>query len=167
MHKVICYYCGETFDRDAEPFVQVTARRYAHAKCSPKIEISQQERDYNNLIAYIKKLFNVQVVLPIVIKQIKEYHQNYGYSYSGIQKSLYWFYELKGNSVAKANNQLGIVPYIYSDACDYFYHLYLGEIASRETIEMPAPKKITIKSPTCTPEKIKREMFNLEVDIDE
>ena len=35
-HKVKCFFCGVTFDRDKEPFVQIGARRYAHMSCSNK-----------------------------------------------------------------------------------------------------------------------------------
>ena len=34
MHRVKCYYCGTTFDRDSEAFAQVSSRRYAHASCA-------------------------------------------------------------------------------------------------------------------------------------
>lgn len=32
-HPVKCYYCGERFDRDREPFVKVNGQRYAHQCC--------------------------------------------------------------------------------------------------------------------------------------
>ena len=35
-HKVKCYYCGKTFDRDKEPFIQINSRRYAHTSCGEK-----------------------------------------------------------------------------------------------------------------------------------
>ncbi|MCM1324311.1 MAG: hypothetical protein NC218_09120 [Acetobacter sp.] len=33
-HPVKCYYCGERFDRDWEPFVRVNSQRYAHQHCA-------------------------------------------------------------------------------------------------------------------------------------
>jgi len=33
-HKVKCPICGETFDRDKEAYVQVSAKRYAHEHCA-------------------------------------------------------------------------------------------------------------------------------------
>lgn len=166
-HIVTCYYCNGRFDRDKEPFVQVSARRYCHKRCAPKeqqIVISQEEQDYNDLIKYIEQLFKAPV-LPNVIKQIKDYKQNYGYSYSGIKKTLYWFYELKRNSVKKANKMIGIVPYVYDQALDYYYHLYLGQIAAAEdSIPIPPTQKIIIQSPVCTPELKKRKPFVLEDD---
>ena len=59
-HNVICIYCKEKFDRDKEPFVQVSPRRYAHAECAKDkyIDKTQEEKDYEELENYIKKLFN-------------------------------------------------------------------------------------------------------------
>lgn len=176
-HPVICYYCNQRFDRDLEPFVQVNGNRYAHKDCIPDYarkeqtmaaeeQLSPQEKnyqDYEDLIKYIKQLFKMRTVLPTVIKQIKEYKQNYGYSYSGMRKTLYWFYELKGNSIKKANGTISIIPFVYDKALDYYYHLYLGKIAAEEeTVPIPAPQKITIQSPVCIPELMKRRPFLLE-----
>ncbi len=166
MHMVTCIYCGDRFNRDKEAFIQISARRFAHAKCVPEHQknISKQEQDYNDLINYIKKLYNVPAVLPTVIKQIKDFRQEYGYTYVGMRKSLHWFYELKNNPISKSNNTIGIIPYIYEDVKDYYYHLYLGELAAEEDVSIPPPKSVTIHSPTCVPELQRRELFNLEDD---
>ena len=36
MAKVKCVFCGQAFDRDAEEYVQVRAKRYAHKRCAEK-----------------------------------------------------------------------------------------------------------------------------------
>ena len=56
----------------------------------------------------------------------------YKYSYSGILKTLKWWYDLKGNSVEKANGAIGIVPYVYQQACQYYYALYLAAVANED-----------------------------------
>ena len=91
-HFVTCRYCGIRFDRDLEPAIEVSARRYAHKACANKVEatIPQDEKDYNNLETYIKKLFKVNTVNAKTRKQIKDFREEYGYSYSGILKTLYW-----------------------------------------------------------------------------
>jgi hypothetical protein len=35
-HPVKCYFCGERFDRDFEPFIKVNTKRYAHECCATK-----------------------------------------------------------------------------------------------------------------------------------
>ena len=47
IHKVKCKYCGIVFDRDKEPYEQISERRYAHLKCAiaAKNEKTQAEKD--------------------------------------------------------------------------------------------------------------------------
>ena len=80
---------------------------------------------------YIKHLFG-STPNPRVWKQLKEFRDTYNYSYSGICKTLRWWFELKGNSVEKANGGIGIVPYVYDQACDYYYALYLAAISNED-----------------------------------
>ncbi len=91
-HFVTCKYCGIRFDRDLEPAIEVSSRRYAHKTCAEKVEatIPQDEKDYNNLEIYIKKLFKVNTINAKTRKQIKDFREEYGYSYSGMLKTLYW-----------------------------------------------------------------------------
>lgn len=37
-HMVKCFYCGERFDRDWEPFIKVNSQRYAHECCAQEHE---------------------------------------------------------------------------------------------------------------------------------
>lgn len=89
---VKCKYCGIVFDRNSEPFVDAGGRRYAHEACAKQYEaaIPQEEKDYLELEKYIKKLFKIDTINAKTKKQIKEYHQEYDYSFSGILKTLYW-----------------------------------------------------------------------------
>jgi hypothetical protein len=128
---VKCLYCGVSFDANAEPFKKPRTNRYAHAACYEKNQANktQEERDYEELVEYIKHLFG-STPNPRVWKQLKEFRDTYNYSYSGICKTLRWWFELKGNSVEKANGGIGIVPYVYDQACDYYYALYLAAISN-------------------------------------
>ena len=153
-HLVKCFYCGQTFDANTEPFVKPRANRYAHAACHVQAESNktQEERDYEALVEYIKALLGNPN--PRVWKQLKEYKDEYGYSYSGILKTLIWWYDIRHNDIEKANGGIGIVPYVYNDACDYYYALYLAQIANEDkdiehlqmrvrefTIETPQPQR--------------------------
>ena len=91
-HFVICKYCGIKFNRDIEPFVEVSPRRYAHKACAEKVEstIPQDEKDYAALEAYIKKLLKMDNLNIKIRKQIKEFREEYNYTYTGILKTLYW-----------------------------------------------------------------------------
>ena len=104
-HRVKCYYCGKTFDRDKEPFVLVSTRRYAHKACAEGSQKSefQEVKDKEELEAYIMKLFNIDYVDARIQKQIKQYKEEYNFTYSGMRKALIYFYEIKGNSLEKSN----------------------------------------------------------------
>jgi hypothetical protein len=164
-HYVTCVYCKERFNRDNVPTTQVSARRYAHKECAEEHEKnkSQEEKDQEALEKYIMKLFDESYVNARVRKQIKDYQKEYNYTYSGMLKTLIYWYEIKGNSTEKANGGIGIIPYIYNDALKYYYSLYLAKIANEnKDIEeyKPKIKMIEIYPPTVPP-KVTR-LFNLD-----
>lgn len=164
-HYVKCLYCGKTFNRDKEPTIKVNGRRYAHKECSeqherenPIPQKSQEEIDLEALENYIMKLFNETYVNARIRKQLKEYKDKYNYTYSGILKTLIYWYEVKGNSIEKANKGIGIVPYIYEDASKYYYTLYVAKLANENKdikIYKPKEKVIKISLPKVKTKKIK------------
>ena len=165
-HYVTCVYCGERFNRDKVPTTQISARRYAHKECADEHEQnkSQEQKDLEQLEQYIMKLFNEPFINARVRKQIKDYKKEYGYTYSGMYKTLVFWYEVKGNSIEKANGGIGIVPFIWQQAHDYYYSLYLAKIANKDkniSEYKPKPKIIEIFSPVSEPRK-KLRLFNLD-----
>ena len=107
---VKCLYCGEQFDRNdpSNHFIKI-GRRYAHQRCANEYNesLTQEQKDLNALIEYIKDLLKEDYNFMKVKKQIEDYHKKYDYSYSGMLRSLKWFYELKGNSREAANGGIG------------------------------------------------------------
>lgn len=57
---------------------------------------------------------------------MKEYLEVYHYTYSGILKSLIYFYEIQHGDISRANQGIGIVPYVYEKAKAYYYSLFLA-----------------------------------------
>ena len=127
-HKVKCLYCGKTFDRDKNRCIQV-GRRYAHYECSLSADEKklQEENDKKELDDYIIQLLKIDFVDARIRKQINKYVEEYQYTYSGIKKALVYFYEIKGNSIEKANGGIGIVPFVYKNAFDYYYALWQAQ----------------------------------------
>lgn len=169
MHKVKCKYCGVEFDRDKESFIQISPRRYAHPKCHQEADNnkSQEQKDQEELEKYIMKLFNETYLNARVKKQIKDFKEEYNYTYSGMLKTLIYWYEVKGNSIEKANGGIGIIPYVYKDSMNYYYSLYLAAIANQDkNIEKYKPliKEFSIESPRTLKKEI--HLFNLD-DMEE
>lgn len=136
-HNVKCTVCGQVFDRDKIQAVKSGARRYAHHRCMPEGELVPMpnpiDEDLVALEQYIKELLGENnYSIAKVRKQIKEYKENYDYSYSGMLKTLKWFYDIKGNpkEKARAAGGIGIIPFVYKDALNYYYNLYLAQMTN-------------------------------------
>ena len=129
-HIVKCAICQKTFDRDKIQAVKHGARRYSHYECEPtgeKVPLVKKDEDLQKLLEYINILFKGQQNQAKVNQSIKKFHSELGYSYSGIQKALYYFYEIKHNSIDKANGGISIVPFVYKDAYNYYYDLFMAQ----------------------------------------
>lgn len=148
-HKVKCLYCEKVFDRDKIPFIQI-GRRYAHQECALSAEEkkTQEERDKQDLDNYIIQLLKIDYIDARIRKQIKTYVEEYNYTYSGIKKALIYFYEIKGNNIEKANGGIGIVPYVYKNAFDYYYALWQAQQQNQgKKINEYQPKIIEVVIP--------------------
>jgi hypothetical protein len=169
-HMVKCTVCGESFDRDKIQAVKSGARRYAHYTCLPEGELvplpnAVVDQDLVDLENYIKNLLGDDYNPARVKKQIKDYKTEYNYSYSGMLKALVWFYEVKGNSIEKANGGIGILPFVYQDAYNYYYSLYLAQLVNEEkdvNQYKTKVREIVIKSPSVAEKPIK--LFDLGED---
>lgn len=165
-HKVKCTVCGKIFDRDVTQAVKVSARRYAHYRCHPEGELvplpNPVDEDLLKLEQYAEQLLGEDFNLARVRKQIKEFKETYDYSYSGMLKTLIWFYEIKGNPIEKANGGIGIIPFVYKDALNYYYSLYMAQMVNSEIKYKPTVKEITIESPEVYVKPPK--MFNVGED---
>ena len=166
MHRVKCSICGETFDRDKIEFVQTSSRRYAHLTCHlrEKGELSEEENSRLKIYAYTKNLFknnyNKTKIDNHLAKLIKE---NPNYTYSGIFKSLVYWYEVRHGDVEKSYYGLGIVPYIYEQAYQYYYSIWAAQQNNKDKkIEDYVAKETVVK--IVTPKRIpfiKERHFNL------
>lgn len=160
-HYVICTICKKRFDRDKYPAVLISSRRYAHALCAGALseEEKKQEQDRQDLEQYIIKLFNLEHIDGKITLQIKRYLQEHpDYTYSGIKRTLEYFYDIKKNPIKNANWGIGIVPWVYDEAKRYYYNQWLlSQKNSDKNISeyIPKVRNITIKPPKREPRKRK------------
>lgn len=155
-HMVTCQICKKRFDRDKIQAVYHSATRYSHATCEPNGKlvpmptISPEEQDLADLKEYIGELFGSYANWALIMRQIKDYHCNQNMSYTGIKKTLKYFYEVQDNNVTKGNGGIGIVPYQYQNANNYYYSIWLAqqknEVLRMEDM-MPKEKVLVIKPP--------------------
>ena len=146
---VKCLYCNEQFDRLSEPCVKL-GRRYAHKSCyeAQDDETLKADRDRHDFFEYIKQIYGPDYNFVSISKQAENYIKQYGFTYSGMLKSLKWFYEVKGNSKEGSNGRIGIIPYIYEEAKKYYYGLYLAQQKNKDVTGYRLEvKEIVIASP--------------------
>jgi len=152
-HLVKCLYCGQQFDRESEPTKQVSARRYAHLKCWEEhyANLSQEEKDIEAFYEYTKKLFGEEYNYILTKKLAERFVKENHYTYSGMLKTLKWYYEKQGNSIEKSNGSIGIIPYIYNQAMNYYYALYQAQLVNKEkdisNFIITKERQINIESP--------------------
>jgi hypothetical protein len=133
-HLVKCLYCKKTFD--AQPsgqdviWYKPRVNRYAHIECGEQIDKQekQEEEDFDKLYQYVKKEQGANFNFVQFKKIIEAWKKDYKYTYSGILKSLVYFYEVKGNSKEKLREgSIGIVPFCYTQAYNYYYNIYMAQ----------------------------------------
>lgn len=152
-HYVKCLYCGEQFDRDKTPTKQVSKRRYAHIKCweEHRANMSQEERDIEAFYDYTKSLFGEDYNYILTKKLAERYVKENNYTYSGMLKTLKWYYEKEGHTLDKSNGSIGIIPYIYKQALNYYYTLYQTQLINKEknfsNFILPKERMVSIESP--------------------
>ena len=129
-HKCICCICGERFDRDIEQAVRSREHknRYNHLKCDPdnpdlipmtvpkKKELTPRRIFTDTL----QKIFGDKADYPSATKLAEKYIAEYDFTYEGIAATLEWYYIICKHNTVQAKGSIGIVPYVYNQAKDYY-----------------------------------------------
>lgn len=123
--QVKCPGCGLTFYREDIEHIHIK-NRYWHIECynATLAKTTQSEKAIKELEDYICTLFGIDFVSARIRSQIKNMIDKYNYTYSGILGSLKYWFEIKGNSLEKANGGIGIIPYVYDDARKYYETIF-------------------------------------------
>lgn len=152
-HIVKCKICGLDFDLNQEQGVIAGARRYAHHKCLPTGELVPMETppaedpDLKTLKDYISKIYGEKANWALINKQIKKFKKDNNYSYSGMFKSLVYFYEVKHNSVENSNGGIGIIEFCYQDAYQYYLAIFMAQNNNENKTFIQKVKEYIIKPP--------------------
>ena len=161
-HVVKCLYCGESFDMNLIEGIKVTSNRYAHKTCAEKRtkEQSKEEKDMADFYAYCKEKFGQQFDFVKTKKLAEGYIKKYNYTWTGMLKTLIYFFEVKNNSTSKAGGSIGIIPYEYQHAHDYYFSIWKAQqLNVNKKIENYIPEVIEIKIPPPVPQPKKRKRF--------
>lgn len=169
-HMVKCLYCGEYFNAkpDEENIVWIKPRvnRYAHIKCCKEHEqnTSKEENAFHELYEYVKKEQGVNFNFVQFKKIVNTWCKDYNYTFSGILKSLWYFYEVKGNSKEKFRaGSIGIVPFCYTQAYNYYYNIYIAsQLAGSGDYNTSLKREVEIEAPIA--KVLPPKLFNLDME---
>jgi hypothetical protein len=115
-------------------------------------------------------LLKEDYITPKVRKQMNTYIEEYGFTYSGMRKALIYFYEVKKNDASKANGGIGIIPYCYKQARDYYYALWLAQQRNENKViqdYVPKVRVVKIPPPQIKVKKMKHFNFFEEEEANE
>lgn len=169
-----CIYCKKQLDKTKEQFKELSKGKFAHLSCWE--ENKDKLTDREKLEIYINNLYGTKKINPKINRQLKDFVENYGYSYSGIHKALKYWYEVKGNKfdLVKTGGGIAIVGYIYQQAYNYYYAIWEAQQTQKNSLEMEGienfiPKTIEVTIPVPKRQPQKRQLFTFldnEGDID-
>ena len=141
---VKCQLCGTQLDK--KDAVRFEDKNY-HACCAIEMEFKLKIYSY---VARLFKFKNERKPGPVIMSQLKNFMEKYDYTYNGIYHTLIYCYDIKKMSIAKAKEGIGIVPYVYEEAQEYFKNFYkkqqvivegIREQMEKEPIQMVVNKK--------------------------
>ncbi len=104
--KTRCYCCGQYFYKSETPHVEIHKGKFAHSVCS-EIHIKMKsilKQGYNE--AKINKQIKDNLVKDITPDKVL--------------KTLEYWYDIEQNDASLAAGGIGIVPFIYQEAEQYF-----------------------------------------------
>lgn len=126
--KVKCAFCkSDTNKVEKTDAIRIDEKNF-HPECAKKYS------DRKELYDTICRIFNLKKPGPKNIRFAERFVEE-GMTYSGINGTLIYFYEIKKHSKNKANEGIGIVPWVYEEASKYFKERKMSEQRILEGIE--------------------------------
>lgn len=111
---VKCAYCGGSMEQNEA--LRFKNKNY-HKQCC------QLAKERERVCEYICYIYNLKAPGPRNYALLRKYIDENGFTYKGIFYSLKYFYEVKNGNKEKAQESIGIVPYIYDEAQKYYKEL--------------------------------------------
>lgn len=153
---VRCAFCQNLVDKDEA--IRHNEKNF-HKICYDDY-LSRKE-----VIKYVAKLFgfkNEEKPGPKINSQLKTFTTKYPFTYKGILNALTYHFEVKNGSKTKADEGIGIVPYVYEEAQEYYSRLTNKQEKVAKTVEKLLEQKPVIMKIKKDNGKKEKPLFNLE-----
>lgn len=108
---VICQQCKKK-TLDKKDAVRIDEKNF-HKDCA------QEYLDKKELQNTVCRVLKLKVPGPKNNMLIEKYHKD-GYTYKGMTNALVYHYDIKKGNANKANERIGIIPWVYEEAQEYF-----------------------------------------------
>lgn len=142
---VKCKYCGKTIDRDTEEFVQIK-NRYAHKECANHPQTTAVQDDRARIMGFIHDKFGAEADYAKTQRLLNKYVAE-GMTASGVLKTLQYYYDITGHSTADSMGSIGIVPYVYKEAKEYYQKTWDANRFNEQADFQMETIKLTIENP--------------------
>lgn len=173
--KVYCAVCKQTLD--PEDAAQVAPNVYCcqihvhewtcrqRDKEEKRKRKEKEERDYQLLVETICFYYNVDELTSLMKRQIKDFKRDYQYTYSGIRGTIdYCFRLVEPPLVPMVNAGLGIVPYYYEKAKEFYCRRreIRRQMQSLEVEDVGQKRVVVIQAADLEESKRRNNMIDIE-----
>lgn len=136
-----CLYCGKDIDISKEEYCMARTNRYAHKSCYEK-NYSPDEEYIKKIYSFLKEEMGISYDYPQCERQRLHFIQKMGYTNEGILNALRYFYLVKKQSPEKSGNRIGIVPYVYNEAKEYYENMEKSKKKIQKSIQKQLEQKV-------------------------
>lgn len=131
MSSIICAYCKQPIETVQ---YRTFKRKKYHCECFTALQNQAEDNNTKQVKAsaskerkeverFICELFQITTLPYIIEKQIADFLKQ-GYTLSGIEKTLRYFYVLGAKPVDNTKPSIGIIPYVYEEAKEFYRKAY-------------------------------------------
>lgn len=159
-----CPYCRNKVPASQSEKV---GNRYYHKDCYEKKQKEDEEKqrhsnDYKELIDYICNLYGLQAPTGMILKQIKDYQNEYGFKLKGMELALRYFHETLDNPV-REDVGIGIVIYTYEEAKRHYIKKKKIERSVQDLeVNRQETKVVSVKSPKF---EIRKKVKSIDISV--
>lgn len=129
-----CKVCDVKISLEDEK-VKIKNKSY-HKECYVKLQYEREQ--YKLLIKKICEIFDIEVPNGLILKQIKQYKEEFQYSYSGMLYTLWFMSDIEGKRFTEIKYGIALIKYYYEKAKSYFeqQQRILDSMSSNENLEI-------------------------------
>lgn len=119
----ICRICKVEINKEKDDWIMPSKNFYYHHKCYEdwKTSVPATDEQYKSFIYdFISRDLKASYDFHMIEAQLKKFIKENKYTMKGIFFTLKYFYEVKHNDWDKGHGGIGIVPFVYNEACTYW-----------------------------------------------